>query len=329
MTVFNDTMQQYAMKYEQVQQKLVNTFTKPAPFMQTVPFVEATHGLENKFERVTKIEGAEFKEIDAPYKEMDVETVLASESLGIMGGRMVVPQDRALLIARTDTSDPKQAAAQVFARRTDIILNDAGKKTEQHLIYNHLYKKALAWNATVPKNERTVFSKGGSGNANYSILAIRQEKGLNCGLVSPVGKNKNEIMTMEWLNGGAAHEIASGKDKGKVGYEAIWKAYFGYQVAIPQYVGAIFNIDPSSDGTMVDVNDIAKLLSSIEADPSDTVLVMSRFLSDIIYGMKWDKVTLGNGDKNLEIGFDKFNGIKIIATNNMLRGTESNVTVPA
>lgn len=329
MTVFNDTMQQYAgaIGADQRQKELVNMFMKPAPFMSTIPIITSSLPLSNRYEEVTKVEGAEYKEIDAPFKEMDVHTEIRDETLGILGGKMAIGEDRALLLAAS-TSDSKTAAERYFAKRSPIIINDAGKKTEKHLIYNILLKRNLMWNATADSSEKTAFDAGGTSNKNYTIFAIRQEKEMNCGLVSPVGKNKNEIMFMDWLNGGLRHVIADGTDKNKVGYEATWKSFFGYQVAVPQYIGAIYNIDPSSSSTSVTVSLMAEMLDSIEADPSDTVIVMSRGLKSKLLGMKWDKVTLSNSDSDLNTGFDKFDGIPIIGTSNMLKGTESNVSVP-
>ncbi len=328
MSEFNDTLQQVANGYSKVQQELVNDFIKDLNYMKTVPWTMATHGIMNKYEEVTGVKGAAFREWDAPNVEMDIETIVKQENLGVIGGEMSVSAERALMIAN-DTTDSGKAAEKYFEKRTKIVLNDAGKQTERHFIYEHLYKKAVAYNTLVAndRTKHTLFSAGGTANSNWSIFAIRQNKELNCGLLSPIGENKDELMTMEWYNGGELHKIASGANAGKAGYEAAWKAYFGYQLAMPQHLGVIFNIDPDNNKNVTAVM-IDDLLDAMEADPSDTVLVMARGMQTKLGRLKLEYLQLGNEDKTISSTIKDWNGIPIIGTNTMLRGTESNVTLP-
>lgn len=324
----NDTLQQVALSYSKVQQKLINNFMKELKFMQTVPYMQATHGLFNQYEEVTGVSGATFREWDAPNTEMDIETVMKQERLGVLAGEMSVSEERALMIAN-NTTDSGKAAEAYFCKRTPVVLNDAGKATERHFIYEHLYKKMYQYNKLVgsDKSKRTIIDAGGSNNTNYSIFAIRQNLEENCGLLSPIGENKDEVMVMNWLNGGERHKITSGSNAGKIGYEATWTAYLGYQLARPDSLGAIVNIDPdnSKDVTATMIDD---LLDRIEADPSDTILVMNRGMKTKLGQFKYEKLHTVYADDKIKNLIQEWNDIQLVGTNTMYRGTESNFTMP-
>ena len=113
----NDTLQQVALSYSKTQQMLINSFMKELKFLQTVPFMPATHGLFNQYEEVAGVSGASFREFDAPNTEMDIETIMKQERLGVLAGEMSVSEERALLIAN-NTKDGGRAAEIYFAKRT-------------------------------------------------------------------------------------------------------------------------------------------------------------------------------------------------------------------
>lgn len=325
----NDTLQRIALNQSKTQQKVVDHFTKPTEFLKRVPFIESSHGFVNDFEEWTNVEGGEFREFDAPSKQMSADTSLKQIKLGVMGGEMSVGEEAALHLAAGSTTDAAEAAARYFAKQTPQILNKSGKNTELHFIYNILYGEMAKYNKKIASDttKRTMFNAGGTGNTNYSIFAIRQAPELNCGLYSPCGKNKDETMYMEWLNGGERHYINTGKDAGKIGFEATWKAFLGYQLACPEYLGGIFNIDPAN-GKNVTAAMLDDLIDAIEGDTSDTVLVMARTMKSKIGALKWDKVELSTRDENINTKVMTWNGIEIIGTNTMLKGTESKVTLP-
>lgn len=326
--MLNDTLQRVAEKYAKTQSTVVNHFIKSLEFMKRIPWITSTHGLFNQFEEVTNVEGGSFKDLDAPFDAMSADTELKRISMKVMGGEMSVAEDAALAMDNS-TADSAAAAARYFAKQTPSVLNKSGQTVEKHFIYSSLYPAMLAYNKKIKSDasKRTMFSAGGTGSTNYSIFAIRQAKEQNCGVVSPLGKNKDEIMSMEWLNGGERHYINHGKDSGKIGYEATWKAYFQYQLACPEYLGGIFNIDPANNH-MVTAAMIDDLLDSIEADTSDTILVMARSMASKLGNLKWEKIQLDNEDANISTKILKWNGIPIVGTNTMLKGTEEVTTLP-
>lgn len=323
----NDTLQQIAIKYSDVQQKLINTLFKETRFLERMPWIKSVHGLYNKFEEVTDVQGAGFREFNAPNVEMGIKSIVKREDVGIIAGDMSVSEETALLLCDGSTTDGGEAAERYFRKRTGIILNNAGQQTEKHFIYNVLYKKMAQYNKSADAGERTMFNAGGTGSANWSIFAIRQEAEGNCGFYSPIGKNEDELMSMEWYNDGALHKISSGENAGKAGYEAAWKAYIGYQLAMPKYLGGIFNIDPSAD-KMVTADMIDDLLDAIHANPSDTVLVMARGMQTKLGRLKFPAIRVGNEDRTLDSRIDEWQGIKIIGTETMLRGTEETTAMP-
>lgn len=319
--MFEDTLQQLAVAYSKTQQELINRFAKDTPFLKTIPYITSTHGLMNQYEDVTDIDGAEFKELGAPYKDMSVNTSLVKEDMGIMGGLMEINAEKASQL--TNTTKGEEAATKYFAKRSPIVLNDAGKKVEKHLIYNYLYRKIFSYNKKCDPNERTLIDAGGTGNNTWSVLAIRQQKEENCGLLSPVGDNKDEILTMEWLNGGSLHKL---KD-GTLGYAAVWKALMGYQMARADNVGAIFNIT-DADASKLTSTMLNDLIARIDGNSSDTVIVMNKGLQARVYDFKTNQLVVGCTDKNFDTRFDLFNGITLLGTSSMLRGTESHQDMP-
>ena len=92
-------------------------------------------------------------------------------------------------------------------------------------------------------------------------------------------------------------------------------------------MGGIFNIDPDN-GKMVTAAMIDDLLDSVEADASDTVLVMQRGMKTKLGRIKYDLLQLGNSDKTISTDLKDWNGINIVATNTMLRGTEEHYDMP-
>ena len=327
----NDTLQRIASKYSKMQGTVVDHFMRPLEFLKRVPFITSSHGFYNQYEEFTNVSGGEFREFDAPSVQMSADTSLRQVKLGVIGGEMSVSEEYALHMANGSTTDAGAAAAQYFAKQTPQILNNSGKKTENHFIYKTLYPQMLAYNRKVWSDaaKRTMISAGGDNNKNYSIFAIRQNPELNCGLVSPCGKNKDEVMYMEWLNDGARHRIETGKDAGKIGFEATWKAFLGYQLACPEYLGAIVNIDPSNASTMVTASMIDDLIDAVEGDTSDTILVMCRTMKSKLGALKWEKIDLETKEENMNTRVLTWNGIELVGTNTMLKGTEGNATLPA
>lgn len=324
LSVFKDTLQQHAMAYEKTQATLIDSLFEETPFLRTVPFMESTHGLKNQYEEITQINGAQFRQINAPMVEMDTKTCLKSFDLQALSGEMKVTFERAQMVAPKAGSKVK-SVEEYFKKRTPAILNDGGKKVEESLIYDTLLPSVLDFSAGKTGNDQTFIDKGGAADGNlFHLLLVRQKKEINCGLFSPMGENKDELMQMTWLNGGQEHSLVNaGQDTGKPGYAAYWNAYLGYQIAMPQYVGAIFNINPNNPDTMLTMADFDKVCAMMKANPADTVAVGSRFLINAMRSLKWGTIQLGSGDMNLISGYDRINSIPLIGTDQMLNGKES------
>ena len=329
MSWFKNTLQQEALGYEKTQGLLINNLIKKAPFLDTVPFITSTHGKKNNYIQLTGFKGADFRADNGLYAQMDGHFELKTERLGKLGGEMSLTEDIALDYAAGRTNDAKKATEEWFSKITPTVLAAAGESLECHLIYNVLQQRAIAYSAGKTGVEKTCRNAGGTTSGqNYSILIVKQNKEENCGLVSPSGKNNDEVLYMEWENGGQRHKLVSSdpEKNGRIGYAATWDGIIGYQVARPDQVGAIFNIDPSTTGAMVKLSDILELLAIVDADASDTQIVMHPVLKAKIFGEKWDKVQLGTGDRNLITGFDRIENIPIISTKQMAGGTEAVVS---
>lgn len=78
------------------------------------------------------------------------------------------------------------AKEKYFADRTRPVLKVTGANTERIIVYDNLRQYAIDRFRT-GDTTRTVYDAGGTGSANYSIIAVRFEEGVCSGLYNPQG----------------------------------------------------------------------------------------------------------------------------------------------
>lgn len=297
------TLQELSVEYAKKQPHQVEYLTEESPILARIKFEESSHPLWNVAEKVENIEGADFVEMNAPLPQMNVDSKLEKVDLGIMGGEIFVPEDKA------ESFGSKE---KYFAKKMPVILKKAGNKTEQRIIYDNYLKYAL-------DNGKAV-SAGGSGSL-YSMIIVRNVPGENCGLYSPNGFKNGAMLDVKPINGGNLYK----DERGVLGYGARVKGYFGMQLMNPKTISAIVNI---SDSKLPTIKQINEQLVKAQANPANTAIYLHPMLKSWLESeYKKEVLRVNNVDKGLNYQLSFWNEIPIVGSYNFLFGTETAVTL--
>lgn len=284
------------------QPELINFLLQDTPVLNKIPFMPASHPFWNLAERVTKIDSAGWVELNAKLPQMNMDTKLEKVDLGIMGGEMFVPEDKARALGGPD---------KFFAERAQPFLKTAGMTTERKLIYDNLRQFAI--------DNNNVIDAGGTGGNGYSMIAFRPVKGVNCGLYSPVGFESGAGIDVKKINDGALYK----DEHGILGYGMRFKGYFGFQLKDPEAVSVIVNIKEDHIPTEAQIDD---MLDDIRADSGSFICCHPKVLS-LLNKYKGNILQAQSGDKNINRTFMMWNNIPFITSRNFDKGTEATVTV--
>lgn len=295
------TLQELSVLYAKKQPKQVDQLTRNAPFLDIVPFEEASHDFWNMYEEVTEVTGAGFVKMNAPLSEMKVESDLKKIDLNIMGGKLFCPEDKARSYG---------GAAKYFAKKTPLLLRKSGMSAEYSILYDNIRAAAI--------DLGNVVDAGGEG---YSIIVVRFIPGETGGLYSPVGFKNGALLDAKALNGGNVYEH---KDTGVNGFGMYLKNYFGFMIANAASVAVVCNIDADHKPTSDMLDDA---LDMAEADNGSTHMVMHPNATKFMSALKEAKLQVGTKDNEYNNQIDVYNKIPITTTRIMLKGTEAAVEV--
>lgn len=302
------TLRELSNEFAKKQPKMVDQITEQTPVLDAVPFEPASHAMWNVYEEVADVEGGGFVDMDAPLEEMTVATELNKVDLKIMGGKMWCPEDKAKAYGGKE---------KYFAKRQPVAMRNLGIASEQAILYDNFLAYAT-------ENSK-LLDAGGTGNTNFLLLAVRFVQGETFGLYSPDGFKNGALLDVAAINGGNLYENSSGI----LGYGVRMKGYFGMQLANPQTVAAIVNIDKDSETqklpTAAQVDD---LLDLVRAGDTGTFLFGHRKVLSVLAQVgKGAAFQMTPGDKNVDRRIAEWNGVPIITSYNFADGTEDNITV--
>jgi hypothetical protein len=305
------TLKEISDYYAKKQPKQVDQLTEETPVLQRIKFEEASHALWNSYEEATEIEGAGLVEMNSPLPKLGFATELKKINLNIFGGIMECPEDTAQMFGGKE---------KYFARKMPKVLRESGMSAEKTIIYENLLK----W-ATDEENPGKAYDVGGTkaatGNTGlYSIIALRQLPGENCGLYSPEGFKHGAMFDTLPINGGNIYK----NDDGVLTYGLRLKAYFGYQIANSRAVGALVNINVSNLPAPEVIDD---LLADVRATPASTLLLMHPRLLNWLNAYKAEKLQVEVGTKDIDRRFTHWNGVEIVTTYNFTDGNDKQYTV--
>lgn len=310
MSTFNTdvpaTLKELSDYYAKKQPHMVDQLTEEAPILARIKFEKASHGLWNAYEETSDVVGAGMVEMNSPLPTVDTASEIKKVDLSIWGGEIEVPEDK------TEMFGTKE---KYLAKKMPKILRQSGVNTERAIIYNNWRKFAL--------DKKLAIDAGSTTDGCYSIIVVREVPGETIGLYSPEGFKQGAMFDVRALNNGALYKFPEGKYKGVVGYGVRIKAYFGYQIANKETVGAIVNIQK---GKLPSPDMLDDLLANVRATPASTKLYMHTRVLSMLNEHKADKMQVSTDTKNMDRTLTHWNGIEIVTSYNFDKGTEKLVT---
>lgn len=302
------TLSEIAKEKAKKQPKQIDEILEEAPVLAKLKFMEATHDFHNVAEEVTEVTGATWVPMNGVLPAVDAVTALRKVDLAIMGGEIEVPEDTARVFGGKEA---------YFAKKMPKVHKKTGMDTERNIIYNN-------WKQWCVVNKKAIGTAAVTGTG-YSILAVRLEEGVHCGLYSPVGFSQGTMLNVMALNGGNLYKSTSDRYKGVNVYGIRLKAYLGWQILGTRCCAAIVNVQKNAVPTAMQIDD---MLADIRAtDSGSTMLVMHPKCRNILGTFKETKLQMTVGEKTYNQAIMSWNGIPIVTTYNMDDGTEPFITL--
>jgi hypothetical protein len=295
------TLKEVAVGLSQKQEHLVNSLTEESPILDNMRFERSSHGLWNAYEEVSSISGAGFVDMNQPLPEMQIDSNLKKVDLSILGGEIFLPEDKASVLG----------VGEYFAKKVPILLKQAGQTAEQKIIYDNFLPYAIG-------NGKAV-SAGGASSC-YSMVAVRFVEGEVAGLYSDRALQSDALLDTTHINGGTLYKNANGV----LGYGVRIKGYIGVQLANPDAVSAIVNINGSNIPTAAQIDN---MLIDAKATPYSTFIFCHPKVLSFLNTYKGNILHTAEDDWNLNRSFMAWNGIRFITSYNFKNGTESAVSL--
>lgn len=316
----SNTFKELAIEKAPKQTVLVDSLTKRAPLLEMMPMQETSNGIQNVYEEIKGIEGAQFVELDEAQPTISVTTEIVSKDLALLGGVMVVGEDKLTAL--------KKSKEQYFADKLPSILKETGMNVEQSLIYNSLRKFAI-------DNDKAL-DAGGTADKNYSMVCVTWEEGEITGLYDPASYGDGKAFDLKAIGGGELIDISvydNSYEAGTLGYGVRIKSFTGLQLASDRYVTAICNNDLTPAGTDTGYTALAteaqidQMINDAWGDGENTVIYMHPDLLSALNVYKGDKLQVTPVDKNMNRMITYWNDVMIVPTRNFYKGTEVDVTI--
>lgn len=295
----SSTLKELAVALSQKQEHYVNSLTEESPILDSMHFEPSTHGLWNAYEEVSKINGAEFVDINQPLPEMQVDSDLKKIDLSILGGEIFLPEDKASVIG----------TGEYFSRKIPVLLKHAGQTAEKKIIYDNFLPYAI-------ENGKAVSASAAADC--YSMVTVRYVEGEVTGLYSAKNLNTHGILDARPINGAQLYKNANGL----LGYGVRIKGYIGVQLANPDAVSAIVNINAENIPT---AEQIDNMLIDAKASPANTFILCHPKVLSFLSKYKGNVLHTAASDFDLNRSFMAWNGIRFITSYNFKNGTETAV----
>ena len=297
----SSTLKEIAVALSQKQEHYVNSLTEESPILDNMRFDESTHGLWNAYEEVSKINGAGFVDINQPLPQMEVDTNLKKIDLSILGGEIFLPEDKASVIG----------ISEYFGKKVPVLLKHAGQMAEKKVIYDNFLPYAI-------KNGKAV--SAGAEDKCYSMVAVRFVDGEVGGLYSAKNFKNNTLLDSMPINGGQLYKNANGI----LGYGVRLKGYIGVQLANPDAVSAIVNINADNIPSAEAIDD---MLVEAKATPGSTFIFCHPKVLSMLNKYKGDVLHASGYDLGINRNFMAWNGIRFVTSYNFENGCEDVVAV--
>jgi hypothetical protein len=301
------TLKELSELHAKKQPHQVEHLTEETPILDKIKFEKASHDLWNVYSEATDIKGAGFVEMNAALPKMGVDSELKKVDLSIMGGEIEVPEDTAQMFG---------GAANYFAKKTPLLLREAGNTTERKIIYDNFIKYSI-------DNGNAVDASKNSDKADsklYSIACVRFVPGEVTGLYSEKGFANGAMLNVKPIDNGGLYK----NENGVLVYGVRFKGYFGMQLANKNAVSSIVNIGAQNIPTEAQLDD---LLINARASLGSTFLMMHPKMLSMLNRYKGELLKTTSGEYGINRTFTSWNGIPIITSYNFLDGAETKQTV--
>lgn len=313
-----------AIELASKQPELVDYLLEEAPALSMMPFYPTSDGMNHMYEELEEVTGNGLVDADAELPSVGARTALKQTYLSILGGSLETGEDRARQMG---------GPGSIFESRLPHVLKKTGSDTETSIIYNTLRASAIETRNAGELSDAAdhAIDVGGTGGTGYSIVVAKYEPGQLSGLYNPDGFGRGMLFDMEAINGG---ELYYTKESGQkvLGYGMRLKSYFGVLNANPRNTAALVNLDLAlTSGEFNNIPTATQMDDVIDAvrgaTGGNTVMYAHpKVISALRTAYKLDKLQMGSAETSMNTQLEAWNGIPIIGTYNMLRGSEADVT---
>jgi hypothetical protein len=301
--MLKNLFREIAIKDAPKQGVLVDSVTEESPILDMLPMTAASNGIQNVYEELKEIEGAQVVNLDEALPTVGADGEIKSVDLSVLGGIQEVGEDKAGKMG---------GPAAYFAGKMPAILSETGSNVEKSLINNSIKPYAKA-------NGRMQDAGGVNGGNMFSIACVKWVQGETTGLYDPTGFGNGKLFDIAPLNGGNFY-----KDDNKVlVYGQRIKTYLGVQLANPRNVSAIANIDlvvdtESATGyeALPTEAQIDEMLLQARGNPANTFIYMHPKVKNALNVYKGSALETNVMDTDYNRTFDMWNGFRIITSYN-------------
>lgn len=300
------------------QQGLVNTLTEKNPIIGSMPMKGASHGFYNVYSKVADIDAMGEVDYDEELPTVGISFELGRTRLGKIGGKLPMPQDAA----------KEMGGYSRYANdRVPLIIAKSGNDNENRIYYKGFIAAAKA-------NGKIVSCSGSTANKQYSMAFVHYDNDTTVGLYNPNSLSNGKLFATLPLNGGNEYEIEVGGKK-CIGKMLAMYMEFGIQLADPNMVGALVNIQPvanASDPEKIDGlptrMQIEDRLAAVRADAASTFIYCHPSLVGYL-ALKYQlpQRTIANDTTGMRYTLVDWNGVPFVGSYNVNWGTESVVAL--
>lgn len=300
------------------QQGLVNALIEKNPIIDSMPVKGASHGFYNVYSKVTGIDTMGEVDYDEELPTVGISFDLGRTRLGKIGGKLPMPQDAA----------KEMGGYTKFANdRVPLIIGKSGNENEARIYYNGFLKSAIT-------NGKAASCGGVTANKQYSMAFVHWDMNSTCGLYNPNSLSNGKLFATLPLNGGYEYEIEV-EDRKCIGKMLAMYMEFGIQLADPNAISALVNIEPKANGSDPDKIDglptrmqIEDKLSAVRAEPSSTFIYCHpTLLGYLAIKYQLPQRVITNETTGIRYTLTDWNGIPLVGSYNTKWGTEAVVSL--
>lgn len=313
-----NTLQDIAVSLSRTQAGIVNDLVEKNTIIGTMPMAPASHGFYNVYTKVADVDTMDEVDYDEELPLVGISFDLGRTTLGKIGGKLPMPQDAVRAMG---------GYANYAAKRIPLIIGKSGNKNEERIYYTGFVKAAI-------QNGKATDCGGTTANKQYSMTFVRYDKDATTGLYNPNSLSNGKLFVTNMLNGGNEYELDI-HGRHPIGKMLAMYMELGIQLADPEGVGAILNIEAKANATDPDKIDglptrmmIEDRLAGVRADMSSTFIYAHPSLIGYLalkYQLPQRVVT--NETTGVRYSLTDWNGIPMIGSYNILWGKEEVITL--